>query len=154
SLYVAFRLTCAVGAWAEARKGGWRPRLAARGVLLLFLALCYGYYRLCLEVGYVMAWSFLAGFLPVVPVVVVAARARRGWLGVFAGGVGFAAYFWRSGLLPGWKDQCFGCPAGSFAPWHPAAGRGRLNGVRGVQTMTRVSRQFVVVLGVLCLVGG
>jgi outer membrane protein assembly factor BamB len=108
SLYVAFRLTLAIGVRAEARKGEWRPRLAARGVLLLFLALCYGYYRLCLEVGYVMAWSFLAGFLPIVPIAVVAARTRRAWLRALADGAAFTAYYWLSGLLPGWKDQWFG----------------------------------------------
>lgn len=75
------------------------------GPPLLFLAACYGYYELCVAVGYVVAWSFLAGFLPAAPTAVVAARSRRWWLWLPAEGVGFAVYFWASALLPGWKDQ-------------------------------------------------
>jgi outer membrane protein assembly factor BamB len=108
SLYVAFRSTLAVGAWAEARPGQRRPRLAARAALLLFLTGCYGYYRLCLAVGYVMAWSFLTGFVPAAPAAIIAARTRRPWLRTFADVVGFSVYFWTSGLFPGWKAHWFG----------------------------------------------
>lgn len=109
-LYVVFRLTLAVVVWAEAmpdRGRGW-PRLAARVAVLWFVAVCYGYYRLCLEVGYTMAWGFLAGFLPAAPAAVVAAKARRTWVRVIADAAGFVAYFWASGLLPGWKDWWVG----------------------------------------------
>jgi outer membrane protein assembly factor BamB len=110
ALYTAFRVTLAVVSWAEAKpaKGRGRPRLIARVVTLLFLASCYGYYRLCLEVGYAMAWTFLAGFLPAAPAVVVAVRARRWWLAAVADAIGFAVFFWTSGLLPGWKDRWAG----------------------------------------------
>jgi outer membrane protein assembly factor BamB len=110
ALYAAFRLTLGVVVWAEAKpgKGHGRPRLLARLTTLLFLAGCFGYYRLCLQVGYTMAWGFLAGFLPAAPAVVLAVRTRRWWLRLPAEAVGFAAYFWVSGLLPGWKDHWVG----------------------------------------------
>jgi outer membrane protein assembly factor BamB len=105
SLYVAFRVTLAVVVWAEPRPVQRRRRLLARGVTLLFLALLYGYYRLCVEMGYPMAWGFLAGFLPAAPMAVLAARSQRSWLVVLADITAFAVYFWVSGLLPGWKDR-------------------------------------------------
>jgi hypothetical protein len=108
SLYVAFRVTLAAVVWAEARRGEQGPRLAARAVTLLFLAACYGYYRLCWEVGYVVAWGFLAGFLPAAPAAVIAARARTPWVKWSADAAAFAVYFWASGLLPGWKDRWLG----------------------------------------------
>jgi outer membrane protein assembly factor BamB len=111
TLYAVFRLTLAVVVWAEARPGQWRRRLAARAAVLLLLAVCYGYYRLCVEVGYVMACGFLAGFLPAAPAAVVAARSNRRWVRVLADVAGFGIYFWASGLLPGWKDRWLG--------WHP-----------------------------------
>jgi outer membrane protein assembly factor BamB len=108
ALYAVFRLTLGVVVWAEARPGQRGPRLAARAAVLLLVAVCYGYYRLCLEVGYTMAWAFLAGFLPAAPCAVVAARTRRWWVGVLADAAGFGVYFWMSGLLPGWKDRWLG----------------------------------------------
>ncbi len=80
SLFVAFRLTISLIVWVEARPREKRPRWASRTVTLLFLASCYGYYRVCLAVGYVMAWGFLAGFLPAAPAVIVAARGGKLWL--------------------------------------------------------------------------
>jgi outer membrane protein assembly factor BamB len=108
ALYAVFRLTLAVVVWAEARPGQRRPRLAARAPVFLLLAICYGYYRLCVEVGYVMAWGFLAGFLPAAPAAVVAARSNRRWVRALADIAGFGIYFWASGLLPGWKDRWLG----------------------------------------------
>ncbi len=108
SLYVAFRLTLGVVVWAEARPAKTRRRLVSRPVTLLFLSICYGYYRLCLEVGYVMAWGFLAGFLPAAPAAVVAARARNPWLRALADMAGFTVYFWASGLLPAAKGRWVG----------------------------------------------
>jgi hypothetical protein len=107
SLYVAFRLTLTVVVWAEPRPPQRRRRMIARGVMLLFLGLCFGYYQLCLLTGYVMAWGFLAGILPAAPVAVVAAYSRRWWLTMPAEAVAFTVYFWVSGLLPGWKDELF-----------------------------------------------
>jgi hypothetical protein len=105
SLYVAFRVTLAVGVWAEPPPKKMGRRLAARAVLLLFLALGFGYYRLCLAVGYVMAWGFLAGFLPAAPFAVVAAHARNRWFRIIAEAAAFPIYFWASGLLPGWNGS-------------------------------------------------
>jgi outer membrane protein assembly factor BamB len=104
SLYLAFRVTLAAGAWATARRGTWRG-LTARAVLLLFIAVCFGYYQLCLAVGYVVAWGFLGGLLPATPFAVLAARTSRPWLRKLADLIGFATFFWIGGLLPAWKDK-------------------------------------------------
>jgi outer membrane protein assembly factor BamB len=108
SLYVSFRVTLAVITWAEVRPPRRGRRMAARGMMLLLLLLCYGYYQLCLAAGYVVAWGFLAGLLPAAPVAILASYSRRRWLSVPAEVVGFAVYFWAGGLLPGWKDQLLG----------------------------------------------
>jgi hypothetical protein len=105
SLHVAFRVTLGVITWAESKKEKGRPRIASRLVTLAFLALCFGYYRLCLAVGYVVVWGYLAGFLPAALPAVVAARARRPWLAAAADVAAFAVYFWTSGLLPAYKGM-------------------------------------------------
>jgi len=107
SLYVAFRRTLAVILWAERQPMKRRSRWLSRVVTLLFLVLCYGYYSLCRAVGYLMAWGFLAGFLPAAPAALVATRGRSLWLRGLADAVGFTLYFWVSGLLPGWKGSWF-----------------------------------------------
>jgi outer membrane protein assembly factor BamB len=103
SLYVGFRLAVAAARQAGARPRDRRVQWAARAVGLLFVGLCFGYYQACVAVGYLMAWSFLAGFLPAAPAAVVAARSNRAWVGFLADGVGFSVFFWAGGLLPGWK---------------------------------------------------
>jgi hypothetical protein len=103
AVYVAFRVTVGLGVWSRGRSR--RARLAARAGLVLFAALCYGYFELCLAAGYVMAWGFLAGLLPALPLVVVAAGARNRWVRAAAEAAGFVVYFWASGLLPGWKER-------------------------------------------------
>jgi outer membrane protein assembly factor BamB len=108
SLYIAFRLVLSVIVWAEAQPIKLRPRLISQSVILLFMILCYGYYRLCLAVGYVMAWGFLAGFLPASPLSIVAARTRRWWLCALAEAAAFTIYFWTSGMLSAWKEIWFG----------------------------------------------
>lgn len=45
---------------------------------------------------------------PAGPFAVAAARAERGWVRWAADGLGFVAYFWASGLLPGWKERWAG----------------------------------------------
>jgi hypothetical protein len=105
ALWVFFRVALAAGARARLQPANRRARLLARVSLVLFLALCYGYYRLCIAVGYFMAWSFLAGFLPAAPAALVAARARNRWLRAAGDAAGFAIYFWTSGMLPGWKSR-------------------------------------------------
>jgi hypothetical protein len=101
SLYVAFRGVVWLGIGRSS--AGWRHQLMARLVLVLFIGFCYGYYQLCVAVGYAMAWGFLAGFLPAVFFAVAAVKARRTWVRWAFDGIGFAVYFWVSGLLPGWK---------------------------------------------------
>jgi len=108
SLYVVFRLTLAVSDWAGRRPRSWRNRLPSAAMAFAFIGLCYGYYKLCAAIGYVIAWGFLAGFLPAMPVAVVAIRGRRRRLCWLADGAGFAIYFWCSALLPGWKSHFTG----------------------------------------------
>ena len=103
SLYVAFRLLLLVCIWAGLQPWSLRRRLASGIAILAFLGLCYGYYRLCTATGYVMAWSYLAGFLPAMPLAVLAAKTNRWWIRWLADAAGFAIYFWCSGLLPSWK---------------------------------------------------
>jgi outer membrane protein assembly factor BamB len=106
SLYVAFRGTIALGLDRTAR--GWRHQVLARLALVLFVALCYGYYRLCTAVGYAMAWGFLGGFVPALPVAVIASRAgnpKTRWL---LDVIGFAVYFLTSASIPGWKARLGG----------------------------------------------
>ena len=101
SLYVAFRGVVWLG--VNRVSVGWRYQVAARLGLVLFAGLCYGYYRLCLAVGFAMAWGFLAGFLPAAPFAVFAAKAKRRGLRWPMEVIAFAVYFWSSGLIPGWK---------------------------------------------------
>ena len=101
SLYVAFRGVVWLGVNRES--AGWRYQIAARLGLVLFAGLCYGYYRLCLAVGFAMAWGFLAGFLPAAPFAVFAAKTKRRGLRWPMEAIAFAVYFWSSGLTPGWK---------------------------------------------------
>ncbi len=105
SLYIAFRLLLAWITWVEAQPKKKRLRWASRLLTLLFLAFCVGYFLLCQAIGYTLAWSFLAGFLPAAPAAILAARARRWWIKVLAEIVAFAAFFWVAGLLPTWKDR-------------------------------------------------
>jgi outer membrane protein assembly factor BamB len=105
SLYVAFRALLVVSVWAGVQPWSLRRRGATALALLAFVSLGYGYYRLCTATGYVMAWSFLAGFLPAMPFAAIAAKTRRRWLSRIADAVAFAIYFWFSGLLPGWKTD-------------------------------------------------
>ena len=110
SLYVAFRLLLGRVDWVEAQPGKKWLRRVSRALALLFMALCYGYYQLCLAVGYIVAWSFLTGFVPAAPAAILALRTRRLWLRVLAEATAFTAFFWVSGMLPAWKDRWFGRP--------------------------------------------
>ena len=102
SLYVAFRLILAISVWAGLQPWSLRRRFWSGLSILGFLGLGYGYYKLCSATGYVMGWSFLVGFLPAMPAAVLAVKTRHRWLGWTADAMGFAVYFWCSGLLPGW----------------------------------------------------
>lgn len=101
SLYVLFRGV--VGLGVRPPGAGWKRQVAPRLALFAFTAVCWGYYRLCLAVGFAMAWGFLAGFVPAAPFAVVATRTERAWVRWTADVLGFGVYFWASGLLPGWK---------------------------------------------------
>jgi hypothetical protein len=103
SLYVAFRCTLAIGLDRDAR--GWRHQVFARLALVVFVALCYGYYRLCMAVGYAVAWGFLGGFAPALPFAVIANRVGNRTLRRLLDALGFAVYFWTSAYLPGWKAR-------------------------------------------------
>jgi hypothetical protein len=103
SLYVAFRAVLALGFDRAAH--GWRRQLAGRSALLSFVAMCYGYYRLCVVVGYAMAWGFLLGFVPALPFAVLASRTSNARLRWLLDIVGFVVYFWASALFPSVKDR-------------------------------------------------
>jgi outer membrane protein assembly factor BamB len=106
SLYVAFRATLAIGRDRAAR--GWRHQILARLALALFIALCYGYYRLCLAVGFPLAWGFLGGYVPALPIALVANRVWSQRLRWLLDVISFAVYFWISAYLPGWKARLSG----------------------------------------------
>lgn len=105
SLYVAFAAALAIGLDRAAR--GWWRQIFGRLALLSFIALCYGYYGICMAVGYAMAWGFLFGFLPALPFAVLAARIENGKIRYPLEVTGFAVYFWTSALLPGFKAAQF-----------------------------------------------
>ena len=101
SLYIAFRSVITLG--LDRTKTGWRHQLSARLALLLFIALCYGYYRLCMAVGFAMAWGFLGGFVPALPLAAFANRVTNPKIRWLFEVLGFVVYFWTSGLIPACK---------------------------------------------------
>ncbi|MBA4191108.1 MAG: hypothetical protein C0467_24245 [Planctomycetaceae bacterium] len=103
SLYIAFRGMIALG--MDRTASGWRHQVFARVALLLFIALCYAYYLLCMAVGYAMAWGFLGGFVPATPIAVIANRVGNQRIRWFLEVLGFAVYFWVSAFVPGWKAR-------------------------------------------------
>jgi outer membrane protein assembly factor BamB len=103
SLYAALAVTLRAGVRAERQPGVPDARWRARGVLLVFGAIAFGYYGLCKAVGLMTLWTFLAG-LPVACLFAVpAARLRRAPAALACDACGFAAYFWLSGLGIGWR---------------------------------------------------
>jgi hypothetical protein len=100
-LYVVFRGTIAIGLDRTAR--GWRHQILTRLALVLLITPCYCYYRLCMAVGYTLAWGFLGGFLPALPVAIIANRAGNRTIRTLIELLGFAVYFWSSAFIPGWK---------------------------------------------------
>ncbi len=101
SLYIAYRRLFGFASDAH----GWRKHLLPRLALGLFIALCFAYYRLCMAVGYAMAWGFLSGFVPALPFVLLARRVRNPAMKWFLEGTAFSIYFWTSALIPGWKSK-------------------------------------------------
>lgn len=97
ALWAALRLTIAAG-------DGRRP-VSGRLALAALVALCYGYYRLCMAVGWAMGWGFLAGLIAGVPFAVCCSRLgeRRPRLRWSLEAAGFAAFFWAGGMLPALK---------------------------------------------------
>lgn len=101
SLFIAFRVALTLG--LDHTVHGWRRQVFGRLALLLFITLCYGYYHLCMAVGYAMAWGFLFGFVPALPFAVLANRVANPKLRWLLDGLGFVIYFWMSALFPGFK---------------------------------------------------
>ena len=104
-LYVSFRTILALGVWAGNQPRTLRIRVRSGTALMVFLGICFGYYKLCAMIGYAVGWCFLIGFLPATPVAVLAAKQRRWWLRWILDTGGFTVYFWFSGLLPEWKGR-------------------------------------------------
>ena len=100
SLYVSFRTILALGVRAEKQPRTLRLRLRSGAALLVFLGICFGYYKLCAIIGYAVGWVFLIGFLPAMPIAALAAKQRRWWLRWMLDALGFAVYFWSSGFMP------------------------------------------------------
>jgi hypothetical protein len=101
SLYAAFRVVLAIG--LDRTTHGWRHHVLARLILLLFIVCSYGYYRLCIVVGYAMAWGFLVGFVPALPFAVVANRISNRKRRCTVDFLGFTVYFFASGWIPSLK---------------------------------------------------
>ena len=99
ALFAALQLTVAVVSWAERQGDRRKARRWSRLAGVLFLALCFGYYELCKNVGLATGWTFLMGLLPAYPFAVLAAR-RSSWWGV----VGFVVYYWGSVGFIVWKS--------------------------------------------------
>jgi hypothetical protein len=103
SLYAAVAVTLRATVRAERQPNRRRARWQARGVILLFVGVVLGYYRLCKAVGLMTLWAFLPGFLPALVFAVPAAMTRRRVVALACDACGFAAYFWLSGLGIGWR---------------------------------------------------
>jgi outer membrane protein assembly factor BamB len=99
TLYAAFRVLLGTTLHADratTTPESWLPRGGAGA----FVLLAWGYYQLCYFTGYVMAWAFLAGFLPAAPFAVAAASARNAWWRWPCEWAAFTAFFFAGGLLP------------------------------------------------------
>jgi hypothetical protein len=107
SLYVGFQTVIHTIAWFERQPEQARGRWLSRGVVLLFLAMCYLYYVMCQNLGLATAWSFLIGFLPAWPLAVLAARSHlrgSGWLlQALAIGLAYSVFFWGGAGFILWK---------------------------------------------------
>jgi hypothetical protein len=105
SLFAAYQGMLTVATWA---RGGRRARgWLARGAVLAFAALCWGYYVLCRSLFIVMGYGFLVGFLPAFPAAIWAARGMRRGMGLrghaaWALGV-FSVHFWASAAFILWR---------------------------------------------------
>ncbi len=104
SLYLVFRITVGVIGWAESQAVKKPARWLSRGMVCLLIASGYGYYRLCLVTGYVMAWGFLIGFLPAAPLAMIASRISDRRKRILMDLLAFAVYFFASGMFPEWKQ--------------------------------------------------
>jgi outer membrane protein assembly factor BamB len=104
-LYLSFRLILALEVWAEHQPRGLGIRLRCWGGVVVFLGICFGYYKLCAAIGYAVGWCFLVGFLPASAPAALAARQRRWWLRWLLDALGFSIYFWLSGMSPEWKSR-------------------------------------------------
>jgi outer membrane protein assembly factor BamB/uncharacterized membrane protein YidH (DUF202 family) len=88
-----------------ARKRGLRPILQ----LLGFIALCYGYFRLCGSLFLVSGWGFLAGFPAVVLLAGIWQRSgiaqKAGPATLLWSPLAFTAYFWSSAVAVMWNAK-------------------------------------------------
>ncbi|HEY2249514.1 MAG TPA: PQQ-binding-like beta-propeller repeat protein [Planctomycetaceae bacterium] len=108
SLFVAFQATMQqvqIGRHEPvSRAAAWR----SRGVALLFLLICYGYYLLCRRLSLAFEWVFLSGFVAAIPIALasrwLARRSARPILvGIVSTALEFSAYFWTSVAWLWWK---------------------------------------------------
>ena len=79
--------------------------------LAAFIALCYGYFRLCAWLFLVSGWGFLVGFPAVVVLAIgwqrarLSARLRREVAAVLWPLLAFSAYFWSSAVAVVWSAK-------------------------------------------------
>jgi outer membrane protein assembly factor BamB len=104
SLYAVFHATLRTCHWAAQHPSDRRAGWVARGAIVGFLLVGYGYFELCKTVGMFIAWGFLIGFLAAAPFTLLAVRAeaaqRRRWMSLAWMLVAFTAFFWSfQGLM-------------------------------------------------------
>lgn len=83
---------------SKSRGSAWQ----ARGAMLAFVAVCGLYFHLCRRLGLSIEWSFLVGFLPAFPALVLAAFAAER-IRPFARPLSFSVYFWASAAYILWR---------------------------------------------------
>jgi hypothetical protein len=114
-LYVGYQLLIDVIVWSQPPNSSgegaavrgrqrWLPRVA----LVSFLALAYGYFLACQQLGLSILWSFLIGALPAWPFAVLAAKARppaRSWSRPLWVTLAYSAFFWTAAAFIAWKTM-------------------------------------------------
>jgi len=108
SLFVAFQAVMQQVRIGRREPGDAASSWQSRGVALLFLFICYGYYVLCRRLSLAFEWVFLSGFVAAIPIA-LAGRwlgRRSKWpvlVGIVSTALEFSAYFWASVAWLWWK---------------------------------------------------
>jgi outer membrane protein assembly factor BamB len=105
SMFVAFQTMVQTSVHSGRQSANSRFRWGIRALMLIFVALCIGYYLICRKLGIVVGWGFLFGFLPAFPASVLVARLEKRSTPVaqLMLTLAFVLYFWGSGIFTMWK---------------------------------------------------